>query len=174
MQRQGRYDCFLTNRNRNCGNQKDFIIDDIAEFSALSQVDIDVIDLAELGKGVFEGSPDCIKLLDADGHILAMNRNGICAMEIDDFKTVRGAMWPTLWTEENRHAIEAAIVAARSGRNYTLNLACPTAKGSPRWWDVTVSPIIGVDGQVTRILSVSRDITEARFAMEKVRGQNRS
>ncbi|NNG22631.1 PAS domain-containing protein [Telluria aromaticivorans] len=135
----------------------------------MSQIDIDVIDLAELGKGVFEGSPDCIKLLDADGHILAMNRNGICAMEIDDFKSVRGAMWPTLWTEENRHAIEAAIVAARSGRNYSLNLACPTAKGSPRWWDVTVSPIISADGRVNRILSVSRDITEARFAMEKVR-----
>ena len=130
---------------------------------------MEVSDLTELGKGVFEGSPDCIKLLDAEGHILAMNRNGQCAMEIDDFGTVRGAKWTSLWTEENRHAIEAAIAAARSGRNYSLNLACPTAKGSPRWWDVTVSPIVGAAGEVTRILSVSRDITEARFATEKVR-----
>ncbi|MDP9109729.1 MAG: PAS domain-containing protein [Pseudomonadota bacterium] len=122
-----------------------------------------------MGKGVFEGSPDCVKLLDADGHILAMNRNGLCAMEIDDFKTIQGAEWSTLWTEENRHAIEAAVVAARNGRNYSLNLACPTAKGSPRWWEVTVSPIVGEHGEVSRILSVSRDITEARFATEKVR-----
>ena len=129
----------------------------------------ELFDLAELGKGVFEGSPDCVKVLDADGRILAMNRNGMCSMEIDDFKTVQGASWATLWTEENRHEIQAAINAAREGRNYSLNLACPTAKGSSRWWEVTVSPIVGDDGAVDRILSVSRDITEARFATENVR-----
>lgn len=126
-------------------------------------------DLAELGRGIFEGSPDCVKVLDADGHILAMNRNGLCAMEIDDFKTIQGAKWATLWTAENQHAIQAAVLTAKGGHNYSLNLACPTAKGSPRWWEVTVSPILGTSGEVTRILSVSRDITEARFAHEKVR-----
>lgn len=128
-----------------------------------------MFDLAELGRGVFEGSPDCVKLLDVHGHILAMNRNGLCAMEIDDFRTIQGAAWATLWTEENRNAINAAVAAARSGRHYRLSLACPTAMGSPRWWDVNVSPIVGHDGTVTKILSTSRDITEARFANEKVR-----
>lgn len=128
-----------------------------------------MFDLAELGRGVFEGSPDCVKLLDLHGHILAMNRNGQCAMEIDDIRTILGAEWATLWTEENRNAINAAVAAAGSGRHYHLSLACPTAKGSSRWWDVTVSPVVGDDGQVTKILSTSRDITEARFANEKVR-----
>lgn len=126
-------------------------------------------DLAELGRGVFEGSPDCVKLLDAQGRILAMNRNGQCAMEIADFRTVQGAQWSALWTEENRTTINAAVAAAKNGNHYHLSLACPTALGSPRWWDVTVSPIIGSDGEVTRILATSRDITEARFANEKVR-----
>jgi PAS domain S-box-containing protein len=128
-----------------------------------------VFDLAELGRGVFEGSPDCVKLLDADGHILAMNRNGLCAMEIDDFRTIQGAPWASVWTAENRNAINAALAAARTGRHYHLSLACPTAKGSPRWWDVTVSPIVGHDGKLTKIIATSRDITEARFANEKVR-----
>ena len=144
-------------------------MNDISPLPIVSGITIDTIDLAELGKGVFEGSPDCIKLLDAEGHVLAMNRNGQCAMEIDDFRTVQGANWSMLWTEENRHAIEAAVVAARAGHNHFLNLACPTAKGTPRWWDVTVSPITGETGEVVRILAVSRDIAEARFATEKVR-----
>ena len=144
-------------------------IADISFFPFTEQAGGSLFDLAELGKGVFEGSPDCVKVLDADGHILAMNRNGLCAMEIDDFRTIQGASWATLWAEENRHAIHSAVIAARSGRSYSLNLACPTAKGSPRWWEVTVSPIVGVNGQVARILSVSRDITEARFAAEQVR-----
>ncbi|MBC7437599.1 MAG: PAS domain-containing protein, partial [Bdellovibrionales bacterium] len=144
-------------------------IEESPQPSALSHIDLDVSDLAELGKGVFEGSPDCVKLLDAEGNILAMNRNGLCAMEIDDFKTTKGAHWTTLWTDENRHAIKAAVVAAQAGRNYSLNLASPTAKGALRWWDVRVSPITGASGQVTRILSISRDITESRFASEKMR-----
>ena len=144
-------------------------MNDLVPLPIASTVTVDAIDLVELGKGVFEGSPDCIKLLDADGCILAMNRNGQCAMEIDDFRTVQGANWSTLWTQENRHAIEAAVVAARAGHNYTLNLACPTAKGAPRWWDVTVSPIADQAGAIVRMLAVSRDITEARFATEKVR-----
>ena len=36
---------------------------------------------------------------------------------------------------------------------------CPTARGTPRWWAVTVSPILGQDGQVGQILAVSRDVT---------------
>lgn len=149
--------------------EKSSPVSDSSHLSALSQIDLGASDLAELGKGVFEGSPDCVKLLDATGHIIAMNRNGLCAMEIDDFKTIRGAHWATLWTEESRHAIEAAIVAARSGRHYSLNLACPTAKGALRWWDVRVAPIVGNSGEVSRILSISRDITEERFVTEKMR-----
>ena len=98
-----------------------------------------------------------------------MNRNGLCAMEIDDFNTIKGAPWATFWSEENRNAIQTAVETARTGRLYHLSLASPTAKGSPRWWDVTVSPIVGHGGAVTRILSTSRDITEAHFANEKVR-----
>lgn len=147
----------------------DIVITDSSSFMDDQPSGNGASDLAELGRGIFEGSPDCVKVLDADGRILAMNRNGLCAMEIDDFTTIQGANWATLWTAENQHAITAAVLTARSGQNYSLNLACPTAKGSPRWWEVTVSPILGTTGEVTRILSVSRDITEARFAHEKVR-----
>lgn len=118
---------------------------------------------------MFEGSPDCVKLLDAEGLIVAMNRNGQCAMEIDDFKSVQGERWATLWTVENRDAIDTAVATARSGRSYNFHAFCPTAKGAPRWWEVTVSPVLGSKGEVDRILSVSRDITEARFATEKMR-----
>ena len=40
---------------------------------------------------------------------------------------------------------------------------CPTAKGAPRWWDTTVSPILE-NGRVTRVLATSRDVTGERTA----------
>jgi two-component sensor histidine kinase len=52
--------------------------------------------------------------------------------------------------------------------------AANTAKGTPRFWDVQVSPIAGPDGRPSHILSISRDITEEwqlreldRLALEK-------
>jgi hypothetical protein len=111
---------------------RSFIINHQSDRRTQNFADASEFDLAELGKGVFEGSPDCVKLLDAQGRIIAMNRNGLCAMEIDDFRAIRGANWSTLWTSDNQHAIEAAVIAARAGRNYSLNLACPTSKGASR------------------------------------------
>jgi PAS domain S-box-containing protein len=137
--------------------------------NAENPADEHLADFAELGKGVFEGSPDCVKLLDADGHVVAMNRNGQCAMEIDDFETVRGAHWSTLWTTESEQSIHASVAAARNGQSSSFNAFCPTAKGSARWWEVTVSPILGEAGQVERILSVSRDVTEVQIANEQIR-----
>ena len=38
---------------------------------------------------VLTASPDCIKLLSTDGTLEYMNKNGQCAMEIDDFGLVQ-------------------------------------------------------------------------------------
>ena len=53
-----------------------------------------------------------------------------------------------------------SVVAAAEGRPTRFEAFCPTAKGSPRWWDVSVSPVLGANGQPERILSISRDVSE--------------
>jgi PAS domain S-box-containing protein len=37
-----------------------------------------------------------------------------------------------------------------------------TAKGTPKWWEVIVTPILATDGKVSQILSVSRDMTDRK------------
>ena len=46
---------------------------------------------------------------------------------------------------------------------------CPTVKGTPKWWDVMVSTVRGLDGRPTRLVSTSRDMTVIRRAEEAVR-----
>ncbi|GHA77322.1 hybrid sensor histidine kinase/response regulator [Cognatilysobacter bugurensis] len=118
---------------------------------------------------LFEASPDCVKLLDLEGRLLDMNQNGRCAMEIDDFAPLCGQRWTSLWPEESRDALLSMIEAAREGRSARLTAFCPTAKGKPRWWDVTVAPVPGVDGSPRSILSVSRDVTELHRTREEQR-----
>lgn len=125
--------------------------------------------LAAYGSELFECSPDCVKLLDSAGHILAMNQNGRCAMEIDDFDSVCGAPWASMWPRESGARIEEALSRARSGAVGHFSSFCPTAKGTPRWWDVTVSSILSASNGSMQLLAVSRDITSAHRATQELR-----
>ena len=118
---------------------------------------------------LFESSPDCVKILDVQGRLLAMNQHGQCTMEIDNFASVSGQHWHALWPQDSYTEIQAALDGARAGRVSRFSAFCPTAKGTPKWWDVTVTPIIGSNGAVDSILSVSRDITDLHRVQEEQR-----
>lgn len=126
------------------------------------------INRSELNQWMFESSPDCVKLLDLDGRLLDMNRNGQCAMEIDDIASFCGCEWRAFWPQQSHGNIEAALADARAGRMGRFRAFCPTAKGAPRWWDVTVTPISGDSGQIEHILSVSRDVTAQHTAEQEL------
>lgn len=116
-------------------------------------------------RAVLDQSPDCIKILSPDGTLDYMNRNGQCAMEIDDFGAVAGQRWPNLWPEETRGAIEEALAKATQGEPAHLQAECPTVKGNPRWWDVSVTGFRTEGGQ-TGFITISRDVTEAVHAKQ--------
>ncbi|TWI52420.1 PAS domain S-box-containing protein [Pseudomonas duriflava] len=126
-------------------------------------------DWLHLSQWMFEGSPDCVKLLDLDGRLRVVNRNGQCALEIDDISTVLGGAWCSFWPEESQSEVEASLVAARAGRVTRFSAFCPTAKGAPKWWDVTVAPVRSETGEVEAILSISRDVTALQVAKDEQR-----
>ncbi|MFM9915067.1 MAG: PAS domain S-box protein, partial [Rhizobacter sp.] len=124
----------------------------------------------EFNRSLMDGSADCVKVLDVDGHLLHMNAPGRCLMEIDDFGPLCGQEWSALWPAEARQDIGRSIAAARHGESCSFQAFCPTAKGTPRWWDVVVSPVRDwANGQVVRLLSVSHDVTERKNAEEQLR-----
>jgi PAS domain S-box-containing protein len=116
----------------------------------------------EFNRTIFESSPDCVKVLDATGHLLAMNTQGTGLMEIDNFSPFIGRHWSKLWPEVMHKEINQALETARQGGIGAFQGLCPTDKGTPKWWDVVVSPVLGSDGTLNRLISVSRDITERR------------
>jgi PAS domain S-box-containing protein len=122
----------------------------------------------EFNRAILENSPDCMKVLDFEGKLERMNLPGLCMMEIDDFADFLGLEWPMLWPDEARPEVAAAIVAARDGKTVRFQAFCPTAKGTPKWWDVIVTPIRDDEGKVWRILSVSRDVTANKAAEQQL------
>ena len=123
-------------------------------------------------RAILESSPDCVKVLDAAGRLLGMNEYGICLMELDDFAPWKHRRWSELWPSDLQPKLEDAIRIAQAGQTGRFQGACPTAKGTLRWWDVIVTPIL-TDGSTKQILAVSRDITDAHLSTERLRMSER-
>ncbi|MFC1456577.1 PAS domain S-box protein [Microvirga arabica] len=119
-------------------------------------------DSEAFARSILDSSPDCVKVVDLNGRLLYMNGPGQHLMEVDDFSCIFRQGWSDLWPKEAREKIDYAIEQAKGGRSSSFSAFCPTAKGTPKWWEVTVTPVFGDDGQVKDILSSSRDITERK------------
>ena len=108
---------------------------------------------------ILDQSADCIKVIGPSGSVDFMNRNGRCAMGIDDFALVAGKNWWDMWPEEAQPAIRESIAQAQQGHSSRFEAFCPTGKGEPRWWDVSVAPLRDEHGELKGLISVSRDIS---------------
>ncbi len=113
-------------------------------------------------RSVLEASPDCVKVMASTGELEFMNTLGKIQLEIDDFNLWVGSQWSSHWPEETRQTVVTALDAARSGKETRFEAFCPTDKGTAKWWDVVVTPVLDARGQCIRIVSVSRDITERK------------
>lgn len=127
----------------------------------------------EFNRTVLESSPDCVKIIDEAGRLQYMNANGLCLLEIDDFVPFKNEFWWNMWALETQPVIKESVAKALRGETTQFQAFCPTAKGTPKWWDVIVSPISGADGKPARLISVSRDITESKQVEEALKDGDR-
>ena len=119
--------------------------------------------------GLFEANRDCLKILDIDGRLEFINVNGCELMEIDDPRTVVGLHWSSFWPPEDQQMIKDAIATACEGHQSRFEAYRPTAKGSPRWWNISIDPIKNSHGKITHIIASSRDITEQKMVGQALR-----
>src|SRR5690606_15830352 len=104
---------------------------------------------------------------DLEGRLLSINANGLAQLCVGALG--RGTSWLDLWKGEHREAATRAVEAARGGGVGRFVGFCPMQDGTPRWWDVVVSPLRGDGGAVEHLLAVSRDVTEQKRAEEALR-----
>ncbi|MEP6750742.1 MAG: chemotaxis protein CheB, partial [Bacteroidota bacterium] len=113
---------------------------------------------------VLENSPDCVILLDREGKLNYMNTNGQRIMEIDDFNLLKTKNWWEMWGDASQPIIKKAVTNASNGEKTQSQAFNPTAKGTPKWWDIIVSPMERIGGfeKLPQIIAILRDITEQK------------
>ncbi|WP_206667639.1 PAS domain-containing sensor histidine kinase [Muricoccus nepalensis] len=123
-------------------------------------------------RSVMESNPDCLKLLSLDGHIVFMNSSGLALLGIEHFENIRGKDWVSLWPEEERHKVRAALSRATIGLPSRFQGWSATATDSIRWWDVQVTLLPESADQAPLLLTSSRDITDQVDTAEQLRANH--
>jgi PAS domain S-box-containing protein len=120
----------------------------------------------EFTRSVLEGSVDCIKVLDLDGRLLYMSEPGQRALGIRDVNEYLGCRWVDFWKEEDTKRAEDTIATAGAGGVGSFQGDSLLADGTKKSWDVRITPALDKDGQIERLIAVSRDITELHNAQQ--------
>ncbi|HMS39252.1 MAG TPA: CHASE3 domain-containing protein [Pyrinomonadaceae bacterium] len=138
------------------------IVGNCRDVTEIKENEIELRNSEEFTRSIFENSPDCVKVLELDGTLHSINKNGLQIMEIEDFKNLNGKNWIDAGKNEKREMVFQAVKAAREGKSARFEGFRRTVKGTPKYWDILVSPIFDAKGNPVRLIATLRDITERR------------
>lgn len=125
-------------------------------------------DSEEFTNHILRSSADCITVLDLAGRLQYMNDAGQTLLHIQDLTSCLNQPWADFWERDDRNAALAALEAASSGNVGKFIGFCATTSGVAKWWDVRVTPMLDPQGSSSRLLAISRDITDYRHAQESL------
>ena len=157
---------------RSCSIRAVPIMDDQAEILEWVGVHTDITDRKrneeilrasdEFMRSIIASSPDCIKVLDLEGHLLSMEA-GQHLLGIQDITPYLNTSWLDLWVNQaDRLAAGAAVAAAAAGGEGRFTGYFRPSHGGDKWWEVAITPILDGLNAPARLLAVSRDVTERR------------
>ncbi|MDA8161889.1 MAG: PAS domain-containing protein [Desulfobacteraceae bacterium] len=115
-------------------------------------------------QSIIDSSSDCIKTLDMEGRLQFMSPGGQHLLGINDFGKYLNVSYLDFWKGSDSQTAFDALSDVQQGRLGRFQSFCPTENGTPKWWDIVISPIRNAEGKPVRLLAISRDITERRNA----------
>jgi PAS domain S-box-containing protein len=130
-------------------------------------------DSDQYNRSIIESSPDCVSVLTTGALVTQMTPQGLKLMDFDDFASVAGRDWCSLWSRDDQAAAREAVAAARGGDAGHFSSVTTRRDGEQKWWDVIVKPILSSDGEPERLLAVARDITEVKRKKSSLLAANR-
>lgn len=117
---------------------------------------------------IFETEPECVKVIGRDGTLLDINTAGMALLEVTSVAEARRHRVLDFILPEYHNSFKTLHKSVMSGKNHTLEFEMIGAKGTKRWLESHSAPLRDENGEISSILSISRDITERKQTDERI------
>jgi PAS domain S-box-containing protein len=115
-------------------------------------------------KTIIDSEPECVKLLDREARLLMMNKAGLAMIDADGPDQVLGRSVLGIIDPAYRDAFMALTRSVFDGASGNLEFEITGFKGRQLWLETHAVPLRGLDGEITALLGITRDITWRKAA----------
>ncbi len=122
---------------------------------------------------IIETEPECVKLLDAEGRLLEMNGAGLRMIEAGGFAEVANCCVYDLIAAEHREAFRGLTERVCRGERGSLEFELIGLRGARRWMETHAVPFVDEASGSTRLLAITRDVSERKRAEHALRENER-
>ena len=113
-------------------------------------------------RAIVDTAPDCVQLVDRDGHLLEVNPAGLAIMEAAEPDDLRGIVASTLVVPEHRAAYDALTAMAFRGESGSGEYDVVGLRGTRRSLETRVAPLRDQSGEIVAALAMCRDVTDRK------------
>ncbi|HEX8415254.1 MAG TPA: EAL domain-containing protein, partial [Sphingomicrobium sp.] len=116
-----------------------------------------------LTRTIVTALPDCVSLLDREGRRVFVNDVTVSALGASGPDELLGELWLERLPIDLRDEAAAELQKVQNGEIGRLTIF----GASQRWWDILIAPVLDAEGDIFRILLVSRDIHHQKLAEQR-------
>jgi PAS domain S-box-containing protein len=138
------------------------------DITHLKRIEQALRDSEERFRSIVDTTPECVKLVAADGTLLHMNSSGLGMVGADRSDMVVGSSVYDLITPEDRERFRVFNESVCRGEKGSLSFDFVRLDGERRHMETQAAPLRNPDGRVVQ-LAVTRDVTERKHAQEALR-----
>ncbi len=115
---------------------------------------------------IIDSEPECVKLLNADGTLIMMNRAGLDMIQADSLEQVKDQCVCPMITDEHRTAFMDLTAEVFRGGSGTLAFEMIGLHGRKLWLETHAVPLRNDNDEIIALLGITRNITESKKTEE--------
>jgi two-component system cell cycle sensor histidine kinase/response regulator CckA len=138
----------------------------ISDITGRDETDRELRESRKFLQTIIDTEPECVKLIDAEGNLVMMNKAGLDMIEADSLNQVKGQSVCSLVTTEHREAFTRLTEKVFQGESGTLDFEMTGIHGRKLWLETHGVPLRNDRDEIIALLGITRDITKRKETEE--------
>lgn len=119
-------------------------------------------------QAIIENEPECVKIVDQRGKLIEMNPAGLTMLEASTLEEAQGQALTNYILPKWQAPFIELHKKVMSGESGKLEFEVKGLKGTNRWLETNAVPMKDVDGNVTSLLGITRDVTDRKLSEQRI------